>query len=501
MSDERPINSDIPNKLFDFRLIGWGFLLAWRIAFPFSGAVPPFESSDPDFFWMLTFLVNPLFFALLIFSRSLFRTETRRNLLTLVFTIIVVSGTVGCALFPVALVNEPLAMFAFHALRIVADASSVVLVMLWFRVFSLLEIRTTERSVLYSFVLALILCALILMIDARVSTFIVALFPLASGICLYSVHSHHAETVGSSDTVFQLAEKSNENIRSIYNIFVAFVRTGLGLLCISAVTGMFWFFVKDEVIQVSSSWFAYSLLASGVAAFFLLLYYVRVSNRLNLNALYRCIVPVLLAGLAALAFENTWLALLSCSLVFATKLLLELVTTLLLAKSAKTNPSQFNAIFGIGYFFVSLGIALGTVLAWLLDPFVEANTFALIAILILMAALSLVAVMSSINQSGRMAFMDMEPIKSKTELHAAQQISKHERKCERAVSLYALSKRESEVLRYWAMGYGSAHIEKELIIQHSTVDSHVRHIYTKMGIHSKSELLQILDSLEDFEAE
>jgi DNA-binding CsgD family transcriptional regulator/F0F1-type ATP synthase assembly protein I len=504
------MRNDTPNRLFDFRLAGWGFLLAWKIALPFSGAALPFETSGPDVPWLLTLLVEPLLFALLVFSQPLFGTKTRCRLLTSTSTIVVCSATAGCALFALVSVGEPLGTPLFHALRITATAGSIVLAMLWFKTLSSRDIQTIERSVLSSFALALILCALVLVIDARVSTLVVAFFPLASGICLNSVGSQHIKATGDDpppslsveEGIEDLANEGDEDDndsgkdRGIRAIFLTFARTGLGLLCISAVIGAFWFFVKDEVIRVPSSWFAYSLLASGVATFFLLLYYIRVSNRLNLNALYRCIVPLLLAGLAALAFRNTVFTLLSCSLVFATKLLLELVATLLLAKSANMNPARFNAIFGIGYVFIGAGIVLGTALAWLLDPFVEADPVALIAVLILMAALSLIAVMSSVIQDGRVAFMDMEPTKSRAELHAAQQISKHERKCERATGLYGLSKRESEVLRYWAMGYGSAHIEKELFIQHSTVDSHIRHIYAKMDIHSKGELLQLLDDLE-----
>lgn len=53
---------------------------------------------------------------------------------------------------------------------------------------------------------------------------------------------------------------------------------------------------------------------------------------------------------------------------------------------------------------------------------------------------------------------------------------------------YDLSKRETEVLALLAWGKSAKRIEEILVLSPNTVKTHIRHIYSKLGIHSKAEL-------------
>jgi len=59
-------------------------------------------------------------------------------------------------------------------------------------------------------------------------------------------------------------------------------------------------------------------------------------------------------------------------------------------------------------------------------------------------------------------------------------------------SEFKLSGRESEILGLLAKGYAADTIAKRLVISTYTVQTHVQHIYTKMGIHKRSELLEYI---------
>ncbi|MVX59981.1 hypothetical protein GKZ27_00615 [Enterorhabdus mucosicola] len=61
--------------------------------------------------------------------------------------------------------------------------------------------------------------------------------------------------------------------------------------------------------------------------------------------------------------------------------------------------------------------------------------------------------------------------------------------CAAAADEFGLTKREREILPYLAQGYSLPYIRNELYISQSTIDTHVRHIYKKMGLHSKEELI------------
>ena len=58
---------------------------------------------------------------------------------------------------------------------------------------------------------------------------------------------------------------------------------------------------------------------------------------------------------------------------------------------------------------------------------------------------------------------------------------------------YGLTAREMEVFRLIAKGYSRPAICEELFISESTARSHAHHIYQKMGIHSRDELIALLE--------
>ena len=60
---------------------------------------------------------------------------------------------------------------------------------------------------------------------------------------------------------------------------------------------------------------------------------------------------------------------------------------------------------------------------------------------------------------------------------------------------YGLSSRETEVMELIARGHSVAVIAEKLVISENTVRTHSKHIYTKLDIHSRQELLELLEAL------
>ena len=56
-----------------------------------------------------------------------------------------------------------------------------------------------------------------------------------------------------------------------------------------------------------------------------------------------------------------------------------------------------------------------------------------------------------------------------------------------------LSPRETEVLAYLGRGHGVAFVADSLVVSESTVRTHVKNIYRKLGVSSREELLQLID--------
>jgi DNA-binding CsgD family transcriptional regulator len=59
---------------------------------------------------------------------------------------------------------------------------------------------------------------------------------------------------------------------------------------------------------------------------------------------------------------------------------------------------------------------------------------------------------------------------------------------------YSLSPRETEVFTLWATGHGSKSIEEKLVVSAATVKTHLRHIYEKCGVHSRAEILDLIEN-------
>jgi DNA-binding CsgD family transcriptional regulator len=57
---------------------------------------------------------------------------------------------------------------------------------------------------------------------------------------------------------------------------------------------------------------------------------------------------------------------------------------------------------------------------------------------------------------------------------------------------YGLTERETEVFSLLTQGRSLPYIQKELIVSEGTVRTHVKHIYAKLGIHSRQELFDLL---------
>jgi DNA-binding CsgD family transcriptional regulator len=70
------------------------------------------------------------------------------------------------------------------------------------------------------------------------------------------------------------------------------------------------------------------------------------------------------------------------------------------------------------------------------------------------------------------------------------------KKCLAVADAYLLSKRETEVLFLLAKGHNSAAIQKALFISAGTANTHMRHVYAKLDVHSQQELISLVESVE-----
>lgn len=65
--------------------------------------------------------------------------------------------------------------------------------------------------------------------------------------------------------------------------------------------------------------------------------------------------------------------------------------------------------------------------------------------------------------------------------------------CEAVAKRYGLTSRETDVLKLLGRGRTAPIIQEKLVLSHNTVKTHVRHVYSKLDVHSQQELISIVE--------
>lgn len=80
---------------------------------------------------------------------------------------------------------------------------------------------------------------------------------------------------------------------------------------------------------------------------------------------------------------------------------------------------------------------------------------------------------------------------------SVEEASSFEERCDDLAQKFGLSPREREIIAFLGRGHTSAYVAKSLIISESTVYTHTRNIYRKLGMSSKEEIIQALSDPRD----
>lgn len=158
------------------------------------------------------------------------------------------------------------------------------------------------------------------------------------------------------------------------------------------------------------------------------------------------------------------------------------VMRLQIVSVARRRKGSETAVVATGFAAISVGALLG-VLGFFALSFVGGSAER--------TALFVLAVVASLG----IVCFGRSPDRSTEEASPKRPPSKQE-----VVSLmtdrFGLTPRETEILSYLLEGRSAPYIREELVISKSTVDTHVRHIYAKVGVASKQDLISLSQEME-----
>ncbi|WP_283169825.1 helix-turn-helix transcriptional regulator [Curtanaerobium respiraculi] len=265
-------------------------------------------------------------------------------------------------------------------------------------------------------------------------------------------------------------------------------RIGVGLLIVMFVYGGVRVYVGMADYQESDALLPTLLMSVGVTVVAALWGLFFTKGTVSLGAAYKMALPFLATTLLVLDIFGYQSAALVASLATACDVTIEMLSWILLADIARTTRVPAFLVFAIGRGAVQLGMFAGQLLAMgLID---QRAPFAIISVFVLMIAAGFLFT----DQDTELVFQ----APSQQERAALEQKTgaPFETRLDTVARQVGLTPRETEIFKLWATGHGSKYIQETYVISAATVKTHVRHIYEKCGVHSRAEIISLLEEGE-----
>ncbi len=218
-----------------------------------------------------------------------------------------------------------------------------------------------------------------------------------------------------------------------------------------------------------------SLISCLVAVLFAVLL-VSFSDRVSFSGLLRWVVPAIIIALVLFVQPGGSTSFLVNVITLSVDALAQVLVFLFALSLAKAK--RISAVLGVGVVsgFLQLGVLVGNVLGTMdFDQYLCGLT-----LICLLAAST-----AFIPQRGML-------FDSQAELLGHDNESGLEASCRALQQQFKLSDRETEILLLLAEGRTRPYIRERLFISSNTVATHIKHIYRKLDIHSKEELIDLV---------
>lgn len=286
-----------------------------------------------------------------------------------------------------------------------------------------------------------------------------------------------------------------------------------------------------------------SMLGALVSAVVLLVVWLRFSFRFDLTSVFRVVYPIVITGFLLLPFLGVYYMNLFAALtymIFSLVLMLMMMQSAQISRDRGINPVFIYAFFGsVAYLMQSLGFLFG----WFSEALsiFDANWLFVVAIIssyvlgmtLLVAGGTLFRRLSGKVATGSdpIEFISLRSavgnlgsavkLVGSAELGAPmgegrkptreQSVKRHRpsptgdagsirdrvtKQCLVLRDQFGLTSRETEVMELVARGNSVATIADKLVISENTVRTHSKHIYVKLDIHKRQELLDLLEDTE-----
>ncbi len=274
-----------------------------------------------------------------------------------------------------------------------------------------------------------------------------------------------------------------------------------------------------DAFQAAYGFDAATMLGS-VCGVCLAFWFIFFSPRVNVPALLRWVAPLIIIGLAAIPFSGMAPEFVASATMSVADTVLQIIAFLSLVNLARAGVFSPAFAIGVGQGMIQLGVLVGNLAGKWSALSITSSGYGLwetSLVVICVFSIAMALAPSDRNMGGiglRYAgdLDDADPMGA-GELPVSQGGSAASGRALRAFEAEGnglltqeenfdgmvariaveggLSARETEVLGYLARGRSQPYIRDALVLSKNTVASHVKHIYQKLNVHSRQELLDL----------
>lgn len=344
----------------------------------------------------------------------------------------------------------------------------------WGGLYARMDVKRALFCVFCSSVLAcLVKCCLLLVSSTVVQALICALFPCLAYACWRKAPDSLEEAPGDARRFSALSPRLR--VQAVGIAIFSFV---LGVL-LSSDMGSF--------STLSALHIVGHLIA--VAVLLVLLWMQFKDQPLESSMLWLIVLLLIAAGVVIGALFEGSFSIMYVTLLGSAQTLTVAFLMLALCDIAHNSSWRAHAVLGVGLSLYYGPLALGFLVSFLCGGTIDESKLFVVALFgLLLVFFFLLYLPDRYNNRDRM-LADLRP-----RLDDSSQETM-DRRMEVAAQRYGLSPREQEVALLYAQGRSKPFIAEELFIAEGTVKDHIKSVYKKMGVHSKQELISLLQSL------
>lgn len=509
---------DEPREWVPLRQLGWAFLLAWVFCVFYtnaagvlsdgtgSAAVQGNDSAVASsvagtlFYVAMPLAASVATLIAIVIAEPRFGSPTDHRRLIVAAPLLTAVSTP----FMFVAAPDPLAnALLFGAGSVATGIGSALLWVMWGAYYAVLPREKSELLAPASAVSAALIVLLVSAMDGWVSIAVAATLPLLSGLCFYLVWTPEAERAER-----RLARARGAAASPSPAPPAGLGRTGAGILGVFAVISIAGMLHPERITSLPLQ---IILLFCAVMMAVVALIAVSGPRRMSLFFLYRWMCPTLVIGLSAVILWGEAGAIAAVAASLGGRFTFCLIAQVYFANYAaagRATPAQSSSL---GWLFVHGGDLLGAALWVVLEPVVAllsggitATAVGCIVALVTVTMLVMGDTTTFLrvpeeqkNNLGKAPTPDSSddaasaPPPSANSARTAPKAGGAERVAELACA-GGLTPRETEVLALLAQGRSIPYIRDELIISRETAATHAKHIYAKLGVHSRQELIDLV---------